>query len=101
MSPDLGSLALCGICSMGSSRTFLSGHQSSRVVLYVGCVHPSAVLGMTSVGVLVGRGSPHPPAARLCLMWLLRVHWWVGLNPTLIGLKEDSKTVLASAGLAQ
>lgn len=49
---------------MGPSRTFLSGHQSSRVVLYVGCVHPSAVLGMTAVGVLVGRGSPHPPSCK-------------------------------------
>lgn len=46
------------------------------VVTYVGCVQPSVVSGLTTVGVLVGGGWGWPLAclaARSCVLWRLPV----------------------------
>lgn len=58
MFPDLREVALCRKNPLGPSIMLSSDHQSWWSP-YAGCVCSSGVVGLTTVGVLVGRAHPH------------------------------------------
>ena len=99
---NLGEVILCRRHPLGSNSEFPLASRGicSRAVPYVGCMSPSNVEGLPTVGTLVGESSFWPSwpwQAMPCLIQWLLAHWRVEPGTSMAGCMADGILGLVAA----